>query len=224
MVIIEEQPDMERILVFGGSFDPVHNAHLALANRVLELTQAQRCLWVPCKKRVFDKKQQASAKQRLDMLHIALKNHGPKHQISDIEVKRQTPSFTYLTIEELKISHPHDTWFGFIMGSDNFMEFQRWHAYDKFHTLCNIVIFQRGEQNEIAMRDIAKSCGFHFTNDLAVFLSHDAGYIYYIKGDYPSASSRVREAIACKQQNIPDLDPLVQAYIQQEKLYQRIVL
>lgn len=215
---------MERVLVFGGSFDPVHQAHLALVDDVLEKMQAQQCLWVPCKQRVFDKQQQASAEQRLHMLHLALKSHSAKHKVCDIEIKRHSPSYTSLTIEEIKAKYPKKTWFGFIMGSDNFLEFKRWHAYDTFHELCNIIVYQRNQPNEMAVQNMAKDCDFHFTNDLAVFLSHDAGYIYYMKGYYPSASSRIRESIGRHEKNIPDLDPFVQQYIEQEGLYQRVVL
>lgn len=215
---------MERVLVFGGSFDPVHNAHLALANEVLLKMQSQLCLWVPCKQRVFDKQQQASAEQRLEMLRLALSPSALTHRICDIEVRRHSPSYTYLTLEEIRAGYPDNTWLGFIMGSDNFLEFKRWHAYDKFHNLCNIIVYQRNQTDEIDVQNMAQESGYHFTKDLAVFLSQNAGNVYYMQGNYPSASTRIREAIAHHQKNIPELDPLVQKYIEQKGLYQKVML
>lgn len=212
---------MQRILVFGGSFDPVHKAHVSLANDVLLTINAEKCLWVPCKQRVFDKQQQASARQRFEMLRLALLPYSQKHAICSLEIERDSPSYTYLTLQALKSTYPKDTWFAFLMGADNFLEFTRWHAFDKFHALCNIIVYQRGEPDLSGLENMSKQCGYRLTQDVQTFLVQRSAYVYYMPGHFPSASSRIREAIANQQPNITDLDPTVLEYIQKHGLYQQ---
>ncbi len=126
----------KKIGVMGGTFDPVHNGHLAIAEKAREEFGLERVLFVPSgipphKQKVF-----APPVHRLAMVKIAVKDN--KHfTVSDMEIKRRRPSYTYDTISLVKSMYPHMEIF-FIAGEDALCEIKSWHRYEE---LVRMTIF-----------------------------------------------------------------------------------
>ena len=127
-----------RIGIVGGSFDPVHFAHLAIAQLAYEHFALQKVYFIPAY--IPPHKRETvttSARHRLAMLRRAVKGNRA-FCVWDGELKRKGISFTVDTLNELKRLHPQSQFY-FIIGSDNFVEILTWRKYKaiiKMVTLC----------------------------------------------------------------------------------------
>ena len=94
---------MERIGIFGGTFNPPHIGHIQAAQRAVEALELDRLLLIP--DRIAPHKDlpdnSATAWQRFEMLKLAAAGQ-PKMEACDIELKREGPSYTYETVEQLR--------------------------------------------------------------------------------------------------------------------------
>lgn len=144
-----------RIGVMGGSFDPVHTGHLIAAESVRESFELDRVIFIPAyqpphKPRLPD----APPEVRLRMLSAAV-NSNPAFEVSDIEIRREGPSYTLDTLLELGRIHPGSKLF-FIIGSDLTSGLHRWHRWDILQTLAVFVsVYRPGAQ--IREEDIPSS-------------------------------------------------------------------
>lgn len=139
---------MGRIGIYGGTFNPPHIGHMQAAKQAVDLLRLDKLLLIP--DRVAPHKilpeGSASAQQRLQMLKIAASGI-PKAEVSDLELKREGPSYTYLTILELKEQYPQAELF-FIMGSDMFLSFHTWRNPQIIMRNASLAVLCRGDKNE----------------------------------------------------------------------------
>jgi nicotinate-nucleotide adenylyltransferase len=138
-----------RIGVFGGTFDPVHVGHLAIANAALEELGLDRVVFVPARRSPLKQEgPDASASHRLAMLASATA-HEPRFQVSKVELDRDGPSYTVETLETLR----GEGELFLILGSDAYADFERWRHPERIRSLATIVLAARpGAPN--APRDV----------------------------------------------------------------------
>ena len=152
---------MEKIGIFGGSFDPCHKEHILVALSALQELGLNKLYIVPTLIAPHKKDQNAiSGEDRLNMLKIAFKDY-PKIEISDFEIKNDGISYTYLTVSHFKKLHK-DANLYFIMGSDMLDNFPTWKNPDVIVSLCSLVLVSREDKshlNEIAIKTIKKLYG-----------------------------------------------------------------
>ncbi len=128
--------------ILGGSFDPIHNGHIAIAQRAIVHLKLDAFYFIPAgipphkRRRVH-----ASANQRLEMLRLALTDFGDA-RIWDGEIRRVGPSYTIDTLYELKQEHPDSGCF-FVIGSDNLKEIPTWHRYREVLSLVTLCVASR---------------------------------------------------------------------------------
>ena len=117
---------MERIGIYGGTFNPPHTGHIQAAKQAVEALGLSKLLVIP--DRIAPHKvmpgNSATPQQRLDMLRIALKD-STGIEVSDIELNREGPSYTYETILQLREEYPDATLILF-MGTDMFLSIHTW--------------------------------------------------------------------------------------------------
>ena len=139
---------MERIGIYGGTFNPPHIGHMQAAKQAAALLCLDKLLLIP--DRIAPHKIlpecSASAEQRLQMLKIAASGI-PEATVSDLELKREGTSYTYLTILELKEQYP-DAQLFFIMGSDMFLSFHTWRNPQIIMENASLAVLCRGDKNE----------------------------------------------------------------------------
>ena len=139
---------MERIGIYGGTFNPPHIGHMQAARQAVDMLRLDKLLLIP--DRIAPHKVlpqgSASAQQRLQMLQIAASDI-PKAAVSDLELKREGTSFTYLTILELKEQYPQAQLI-FIMGSDMFLSFHTWRNPQIIMENATLAVLCRGDKNE----------------------------------------------------------------------------
>ncbi|MFH1374962.1 MAG: nicotinate-nucleotide adenylyltransferase [bacterium] len=116
--------------ILGGTFDPVHNGHLALADDIIRLKELTGVLLVPSVRHPLKQDQcRASFRQRVVMLKLALANRD-NLGISLIETEQNLSGYTLDTIRALKRLYPKAQ-FSFIVGADNLVELNRWRHPDR---------------------------------------------------------------------------------------------
>ena len=130
---------MSGIGVFGGSFDPVHVGHLAIANEALDELGLERMYFVPARRSPLKHDGPiASADDRLAMLTAAIVGE-PRFRVSPAELDRTGPSFTVDTLESLR--GEGDLFL--ILGSDAYADFERWREPARIRELATIVLAAR---------------------------------------------------------------------------------
>lgn len=119
-----------RIGIMGGTFDPIHYGHLMIAEQIRNTLYLDEIIFIPAGEPYHKKSTlRASKKQRLKMTKLATKTN-PYFSVSDIEVKRDKPTYTIDTILELKRGiYAHDTLY-FITGADALLYLDQWKHFD----------------------------------------------------------------------------------------------
>lgn len=129
-----------RIGVFGGSFDPIHNGHLAAASAVQQAMNLDRVLFVPAGDQ-WQKHISASAQDRLAMVALAIDQH-PGFEVSDVDVRRSGATYTVDTLKELQSQNPDSNLF-FILGTDAAAGLQSWKSPVELLNLAEFVVVTR---------------------------------------------------------------------------------
>jgi nicotinate-nucleotide adenylyltransferase len=128
-----------RVGVFGGTFDPTHVGHLAIANAALEEVPVDRVLFVPARQSPLKPDGPvASAADRLAMLEASIAGE-PRFSVSRLELEREGPSYTVDTLAALRSEGE----LFLILGSDAFAEFHRWKDPYLISTLATVVVAAR---------------------------------------------------------------------------------
>lgn len=125
--------------IFGGTFDPIHNGHLHLIKSILDLEKFERLVVVPAGD-PWQKETEASSKQRLEMLELAIAGVGV--EISNCELNRVGPSYAIDTVKELRDEFPAEqyTW---VLGSDAFAKIETWQKIDELVELVDFLVVVR---------------------------------------------------------------------------------
>lgn len=136
---------MKKTGVLGGTFDPVHNEHVTLAEEVIKELQLDKLIIMPTFRPPHKVHSEgASAQDRLNMAKAAFSSD--KIQVSDYEIKKQGTSYTYLTIEYLNATYPDETFY-FIVGGDMLADFKTWKEPQKILNGATLAVFSRNGFN-----------------------------------------------------------------------------
>ena len=147
---------MARIGIYGGTFNPPHVGHMQAAKHSIGALGLDRLLLIP--DRIAPHKVipsgTADPRQRLEMVTLASADMD-KSQVSDMELRREGPSYTYLTILELKQQYPQDE-LVLLMGTDMFLSFLSWKNPQIILENASLGVFYRGEKGEKEKIDAMK--------------------------------------------------------------------
>src|SRR5438045_2029390 len=112
-----------RIGILGGTFDPPHLGHLALANAAREHLKLDEVIFMPASRNPIKKGTQTPPKQRLEMVKRTVEGH-PGLAYSDLEITRGGPSYAVDTLTELSFAKPAEYWF--LVGADALKDLPTW--------------------------------------------------------------------------------------------------
>lgn len=227
-----------KIGIFGGTFDPIHFGHLAMATEALEKLGLDEVRFIPCKIPVHKDTLAASAFDRAAMIGLAIE-HQQKFILDTREIDRQSPSYTVYTLESLKHDFPDAQLFLF-MGSDALAHFASWYQPDAILSLCHIIAFTRkqkvtrkqsvtkepqvtSEQKELPANTEYFHSGFFsskIVQNLDSLLKYESGHIYFIQNKLVDISSTAIRDCLKHSKDIQHLTPeKVVQYIREKKLY-----
>jgi nicotinate-nucleotide adenylyltransferase len=198
----------ERIGVLGGTFDPVHNGHLHIADTLRTALNLDRVLWVPAGRPPHKSDQIVSSdRDRLAMLDLALAGSATD-EISTIDIDRSGPSYTADTLEILAGRFPSARLF-FLMGEDSLRDLPTWHDPERILRVAELAVAGRPgvetdlESLELQVPGVRKRVHVVPTKEIAISSS--------------DIRRRVRES-----QPVGGLVPaIVEAYIRDNGLYAR---
>ncbi len=140
---------MERIGIFGGTYNPPHLGHLQAAAQAIRALSLDKLLLMPNYQAPHKRMPEGSPtpQQRMDMLRLAVED--PKMEVSDLEISRQGPSYTVDTILTLRAQYPKAE-LVLLMGSDMFLSFEKWKDPDIILQHAKLGVFCRGIPDEKA--------------------------------------------------------------------------
>lgn len=129
-----------RIGLLGGTFDPIHNGHIAIAKTAIQQLKLDKLLLIPAGN-PWQKSEFSESKHRLEMVKKA-GNDLEKVEVSDIEVNKTGPTYTFETLQELHKKYPNSELI-LILGSDAVAGFDTWKEPNLVKTLARIYVVQR---------------------------------------------------------------------------------
>jgi nicotinate-nucleotide adenylyltransferase len=194
-----------RIGVFGGTFDPIHEGHLATARAAVECAHLDRVLFVPSAQPPHRAAALAPTDDRLAMTRLAVEGE-PRFDVSEVEVSRGGMSYTADTLAALHGAYPDDELF-LILGWDAARLFRTWHEPERVAGLASVVIVGRPGMQSPMPSDL----------DAAGL---DPGRVVLCLVPTPDVSgSGLRRAISAGEPVAGKLPPDVERYIAEHHLY-----
>jgi nicotinate-nucleotide adenylyltransferase len=225
---LKEERLRQRIGVYGGTFDPIHNGHFRVAEAILRSFAMDRMLFVPAYVPPHKRGREiGSPYHRLAMLALATAD-SPQMFISTIELEAPARPYTIETLQRLR-HECHNAQLFFVMGADSFKEITMWREYERILNEYDCIVAIRPGYHD--GRDIAAHLAQHLQVriiDLRGGLLPSDGtlttpHIYltdYVAVDISSTDAR---EIASKGRKLDDLvPPAVAAYIVKYRLYQNL--
>lgn len=135
----------KKTALFGGTFDPVHLGHTAVAAAAAEHIGAEKVVFIPAKRSPLkDSFPNASDDDRLAMLSLAIADNA-KFQLSDYELRRPWPSYTLETVRHFQVEYGSQALIYWLIGADSICELSRWYGIVELIDECNLcVMFRAG--------------------------------------------------------------------------------
>jgi nicotinate-nucleotide adenylyltransferase len=197
-----------KIGIIGGTFDPFHNGHLAIAEEAMTKLDLIEVLFVPAGRPWLKADRPVTAvEHRVEMVRRAIAGR-PHYRLTTVEVDRAGPSYTVDTIAELRAQHGAGADLFFILGWDSLSEIPRWHQPSRLIELCHLVAVPRPGEVQPDL------------SSLEADVPGISRRVTLLDGPLVDiSSSEIREMVA-QGRSIADLVPeTVAKYIKQHRLY-----
>jgi nicotinate-nucleotide adenylyltransferase len=211
-----------KIGLLGGSFNPVHNAHLRIAAAAQRACQLDKVIFIPAanpphKTLAGD----ISFELRTSMVSLAISGISP-FEASLVEGERDGKSYSIDTIRIFSRLHPGDELF-FIIGGDSFLEIGTWQSFDEIFRSCNIIVVERpGSPITDPLEALPDAVKGEFRLDVSRdCLTHESGNsVFFITGTpIELSSSAIRRLVASGADISQYVPTKVAAYISQQRIY-----
>ena len=142
---------MKRIGILGGTFNPIHNAHIRVAEEALQQFSLDKIWFMPAGSPPHKQNVElVSAGHRCNMI-LAATEGCEQFELFDYEVKKDSLSYTANTMAELRQIYP-DVEFYFIIGGDSLLKFEKWREPEKIVQLTKILACGRAGEDNVAVR------------------------------------------------------------------------
>jgi nicotinate-nucleotide adenylyltransferase len=132
---------LSRIGLFGGTFDPPHVAHLALARAALDALQLDQVRWIPAGQPWQKTRRVTPAAQREAMVRLAIEGE-PRFVLDRVEIEREGPSYTLDTVRAFAAAQPGAQWF-LIIGADQYAGLHTWRDWQTLLGLVTLAVANR---------------------------------------------------------------------------------
>ena len=133
---------LKKIAIYGGTFDPVHHAHLILARQAIETLGLDKVILVPAATSPLKKAAPvASGEVRLGMLQAAIEGE-PEFEVDECELLRPPPSYTIDTVEDIR-RRECDAAIYCLIGEDNVEQLPQWHRFAELEKMVRFVVLDR---------------------------------------------------------------------------------
>ena len=193
--------------VFGGTFDPVHNGHIAIIKALNQLAPQYPVRLIPCFVPALKAEPTSSFKQRIEMLSMAVESI-PNIIIDQRESTREGASFMVDTLQSL------------VMGADSALELTRWHQWQRLSSLCHLLVLNRPGISQLLINSAVSKSLFKLCEGFQNLEKAQSGMSYLLKmPEKAESSTQIRQF----RDNNLELDSLlpqsVIKYITSHQLY-----
>jgi len=163
---------VNRIGIFGGTFDPIHYGHLIISQQAKEQFELSTVVFIPCGDPYHKKETNVSSKEhRLNMVKIAIEDNQC-FEISDIEIKREGETYAIDTLRELKSGQYKNDLLFYVIGSD--IDISSWKDYKDVFELTEFIKIHRISVDTVNNLDIRQKefvSKIHYINDIFIGIS-----------------------------------------------------
>ncbi len=128
--------------ILGGTFDPVHNAHLAMARAARAALGLSRVLWVPTGSPPYRRPPVACAEDRVAMVKLAIAGE-PRYALDERELAPGASGYTFDTLVGLRAELAPGAALVMLIGSDQYAKLATWHRAEELFGLCRFAVFAR---------------------------------------------------------------------------------
>ncbi|WP_242491872.1 nicotinate-nucleotide adenylyltransferase [Miniphocaeibacter massiliensis] len=141
----------KNIAIMGGTFNPIHIGHLAIAQEALEFKKLDRIIFMPAGTPPHKDREIVSSHKRFEMVKISTSNND-NFEISDFEINKKSRSYSFETVKYLKSLYGIEEIY-FIMGEDSLMSIESWYKYKEFLSETKILVARRSYKNIELLRE-----------------------------------------------------------------------
>ncbi|HYX30440.1 MAG TPA: nicotinate-nucleotide adenylyltransferase [Pyrinomonadaceae bacterium] len=216
-----------RIGIYGGTFDPVHNGHLEVARRVLQLFKLDELIFVPaCVPPHKRTRKLTSAFHRFAMLALATVA-DQQLLVSTVELDAPDQPYAVNTVERMRETFGDETELFFIVGADSWLEITTWKEWQRLLTLCHLIVATRPgfdlkafDRENIPVTVIDSTAGRHAQLEIST-LSGKRSVVLTDLAMVDISATAIRAAAHAKEfeKLISMVPPQVAAYIEKNGLY-----
>lgn len=136
------------ICIFPGTFNPIHKAHLKMADYALKKYKFDKVIFVPAYIPPHKEIDSKLANHRFNMVKLATSDN-PKFEVSDIEYKSEGKSYSILTVKKFLEQYSNNNRLNFIIGTDAFSKIETWFNAEELKKLVHFIVFPRhGDENK----------------------------------------------------------------------------
>lgn len=183
-----------KLCVFQGTFNPIHNAHIRVAEFVIKHYKFDKFLFIPAANPPHKKCDNNLAKHRLEMVKLAVEDIIGG-EVSDIEFQREGKSYTYITILELYELYQPSEKINFLIGTDAFKNIESWYEFEKLKNLVKFIVFVRDDRFNISDYDYLKDKGLDFEFQPLSFQDISSTFLRQMINDGQSISKYVPKKV-----------------------------
>lgn len=174
-----EEKTLEPLAILGGTFDPVHYGHLRCAHEARRKLELDKLYLLPAGSPPHRSAPQASTRQRLDMLQLAV-TEFPGLEIDQREILRHGPSYMVDTLRQLRDQYPIRPLL-LLIGQDAANHLQSWHRWRDLFTLSHIVIMTRPGSGTVYGQEVAAEIEQRLTEHIQLLTSSRAGKVFKLE-------------------------------------------
>lgn len=210
---------MKKIIgVLGGTFDPVHNAHLQMAMEAKQTLGLDEVRLVPCHRPPHRETPTVSSQQRLHLLSLAVSTCDGL-EVDDRELYRDKASYTVDTLLSLRDELGEQVSLVFMLGTDAFAHLKTWHQWSRLRELAHLVIIARPDNTEVS--DVELKQWISEADDIDIIGQQAAGGLIMLKQSLLAVSATdIRQQLS-NGEEVGDLPLLVANYIKEQGLYKK---
>lgn len=211
---------MQDLIILGGTFDPIHNAHIAVIQELYRLFKTPVCL-LPTGIQSYKSASIANIDQRLAMLKIITAKYPAYLDLT--EINHPDLSYTYKTLLLLKQKLPNDSRLFFTIGLDSLLSLHTWQNYSQIMQLTNIIVAPRpGYQlTDLAkeIRDLLHDNLQSLTPNIIQQLPNYGKFYILDNIEVDVSSTKIRQLLKHQQDVSALLPPEINKFIQENKIY-----
>jgi nicotinate-nucleotide adenylyltransferase len=142
-----EMDQRKRIAIYGGTFDPVHNGHIEVAQKIVELFDIDKVLFMPALVAPHKTERRVSSAFHRHAMLALTTNDDSKICVSTFELERPERQFTVETLRYFRSEYGQDADLFFVMGADSWSEITTWREWQQLPELANLIVVTRPGYN-----------------------------------------------------------------------------